>query len=104
MNWIIRAGQWWEKYRPVRRGMYDRDVIHFFDQIADKATISDMAGVFTRLDVIENKMDVIESDLKSPPAAKELALLKMRLDRMELYVGLKRDPVGVNLKNAPKIS
>ena len=36
--------------------------------------------------------------------AKEVALIKARIDRIELLVGLKREPVPTQVKDAPRIS
>jgi hypothetical protein len=87
----------WPDYREFRQRQYD-DAIHFANRLGDKANLSDLADVFNRLDVLEAEKQVPTT------TAKELSMLKVRLDRIELLVGLKRDPVLTQLPNAPKIS
>jgi|HubBroStandDraft_2_1064218.scaffolds.fasta_scaffold18379_7 hypothetical protein len=46
----------------------------------------------------------LRSEIQKPPAdAKELMLMRARLDRLELYVGLKRDPTPQPVPGAARI-
>lgn len=47
----------------------------------------------------------LENSMQIPQTiAKEIALLKIRLDQMELYVGLKREPRPEHIPGIAKIS
>lgn len=54
---------------------------------------------------IAMRFDVLEAEKQVPSgASKEINLLKARLDRIELLVGLKREPVLQQLPDTPRIS
>jgi hypothetical protein len=79
MNWMIRLGTWWQ----------------------DRAKRTEKA---LRCDV-NARFDLIEQKLSKPSGIeKEVALLKIRMDRLELYTGLKREPVAVTLPGEARIS
>lgn len=63
-----------------------------------KASVDSVLELMKRLDVIEAEKQIPSS------ASKEIQLLKSRLERIELLVGLKREPVITNLPDAPRIS
>lgn len=93
MNWLIKLGQWWENRRAIRKP----DLEEF------KIMLLSMHKGFKER--IEEKVDSIKESNQIPQTiVKELALLKIRLDQMELYTGLKRDPKPEHVKGMAKIS
>ena len=75
MNWATRLGIWLESRRTVKLEAFN-------------AIIEDL-----------------RKEVRKPPVdAKEIALLKVRMDRLELYTGLKREPVAVTLPGEARIS
>lgn len=84
MNWIVRLGEWVESRKKV-------------SQIDFKAQNQALWKGFEEL-----KEKVAHSN---PELLKEIKLLNLRLNRMELFVGLKREePQAVEVKGAPRIS
>lgn len=65
MNWAYRLGAWIESKRVIRRAEFD---------------------LFKH-----NVHETLKEDRKTS-VAKDVADLKVRMDRLELYVGLKREP------------
>jgi hypothetical protein len=68
-------------------------------------------NVFTRLGMwwdkpsVREELERLQKSLEVPNAfAKELMLMRLRLERIELLVGLKREPVVVQVPDAPRIS
>lgn len=54
---------------------------------------------------LSGRIAKLEEERQIPaPILKEIALLKMRLDQMELYVGLKREAKPEHVPGAAKIS
>lgn len=107
MNWLMRLGQWLENRRVLRKPDYDRlsQICHqaFKDQFLD------VANEFLRIDKNQKELEERTVQLKDSnqipsTIAKELALLKVRLDQTELYVGLKREPKPEHVPGAAKIS
>ena len=76
MNWMIRLGEWWEKRRVVRKPEFD---------------------------LFRHNLDQILKDINKTTTAVELARLKLQVDRIELYIGLKREPVAVTLPGEARI-
>ena len=75
MNIFIRFGQWLESRRTVK--------LEAFNAIVAE----------------------LRNEVRKPPVdAKELAIMKARMDRLELFVGLKREPVAVTLPGEARIS
>ena len=75
MNWATRLGVWLESRRTVK--------LEAFNAIVAE----------------------LRSEVRKPPVdAKELAIMKARMDRLELFVGLKREPVAVTLPGEARIS
>lgn len=52
----------------------------------------------------QTDMVKLQEQLKAPPSLIELNRIKIRLDQLELYVGLKREPVATVVPGAPRIS
>ena len=77
MNWMIRLGQWWEKRAVVRRPEFD---------------------------LFKHNLDEALKMVNKTSTAVELAKLKLQIDRIELYVGLKREPIAVTLPGEARIS
>lgn len=51
------------------------------------------------------RIEALETKEQIPPQLiRDLAILKQQMDRMELYVGLKRDAQAVQVQGTPKIS
>ena len=51
------------------------------------------------------RIEYLEAEKQVPSTtSKEMNMLKIRLDRIELLVGLKREPVITNLPDAARIS
>lgn len=87
MNIFTRFGRWLE--RPSVR------------QELETLRIHDAALFVQILKTIEQ----LQADKQVPSStAKELKIMSVRLDRIELLVGLKRDPVLHVLPDAPRIS
>lgn len=118
MNWLIRLGQWWEERRVLRWSDYrelrqkaDNDAIHFSARLGDKANLSDLSNVFLKLEAMSQRLDAANSYIEEikkasalPELVKEMAIIKQQMDRLELYVGLKREPQATHVQGAPKIS
>lgn len=82
MNWIIRLGQWWERRRVVR---WPESTVVLSD--------------------ISKRLDVAEAERQIPPqVVRDMAILKQQMDRLELYVGLKREPSATHVAGTAKIS
>jgi hypothetical protein len=99
MNWMIRLGQWWEN----RRKAYQHD----FDIVAK--VVGDHSDQIlwssAKIGELEKAVMKLQDEMKLPSStAKELSLIKIRLDKMELYVGLKREPTAVTLPGEARIS
>lgn len=93
MNWILRLGQWIE-YRKVMR---KPEIEKFFSEIRSEIESMDA--------MIKVELNNMRSDQKVPAGvARELALLNARLNQLELFVGLKRDPKPSHVPGAAKIS
>ena len=57
------------------------------------------------LDQHQQRLDVIEAEKRVPSTTmKEMQMLKVRLDRIELLVGLKREPVLQQVPDSARIS
>jgi hypothetical protein len=95
MNWLIRLGQWWEKRKSVRRPELELAY----------ETLNLQANHFNaQVTGLKNEIKEIKDTQQIPQTiAKELALIKARLDRLELLTGLKREPQAVSVKDAPRI-
>lgn len=78
MNWMIRLGTWWQD-RAKR---------------TEKALACDVNARFEALDLKLNQAPKIES---------QLAPIKARLDRVELFTGLKREPTPITLAGEARI-
>lgn len=74
MNWMIRFGNWMEERRSVPRPEFVRLV-----------------------ERVDKHIEVQEAQASVPdPLAKEILLLKQRLNVLEIYVGFRREkPVAV---------
>lgn len=93
MNWLIRLGQWWENRKYAKKS----EVIVELDSIKIELAVL--------IRKAHERMDVLEAESQVPSSAvKDLAIAKVRLDQLELYVGLKRDPKPEHIPGAPKIS
>lgn len=104
MNWIIRFGQWWEKRRALRRKDFEilNSTIVTMTQLLERNITSANAQVFKN---VLDRLEVLEAEKQVPSTTlKEFNMLKVRLERIELLVGLKREPVITNLPDAPRIS
>lgn len=74
MNWIVRLGLWWESRRTVSHLEFRK------------------------------ALERLQSEVKPPQEVlKEFALINHRLNQVELFVGLKRDPKPEHVPGAPKI-
>lgn len=97
MNVFIRIGNWWESRRVLRKP--DLEWIG----LSMKAQTETVAGIIKGL---ENKIEVIEAEKQIPSTTlKEFNMLKVRLERIELLVGLRREQSQPTVTNGmPKIS
>jgi hypothetical protein len=77
MNIFIRFGQWLEKRRVVRKPEFD---------------------------LFKHNLEKVLVDINKTSTAVEVAKLKLQIDRIELYVGLKREPIAVTLPGEARIS
>ena len=89
MNWIIRLGQWFGARKSAK--------------------VTDLAILFETMLAQEKRIDAQIAELKNSQTlpqqvAKEFALLNVRLNLIELYIGLKREPKAEHVAGAPKIS
>lgn len=99
MNWIMRLGQWWEERRIVRKP--ELDILEGCIKLQGD-WIKTAQENFT---LIVEKLRFLETHNKLPEnIAKDLALLNVRLNRLELYVGLKRDAAPIEVPGSAKIS
>lgn len=93
MNWMVKLGNLWEDRRSVPRAEFLRRFSVFEGEIA------------SRIYKLDQTVATLEAKEQIPSGvAKELALLKARQDRLELYVGLKREPKPVPVNGASQIS
>lgn len=89
MNWLIRLGQWWEHRRAIRLD----DLKYQWDQTVKICK------------ALNDDMEALKSSSQIPAiVSKELATINARLNRIELLVGLKRDPQPISVNGAAKIS
>lgn len=96
MNWLIRLGHWWENRRAIRKPDYD-ELVNRIEELR-KTHYEHMENVL-------NGLHALEAQDKVPPQiVRDMAILKQQMDRMELYVGLKREPQATHVQGAPKIS
>lgn len=89
MNWLIRLGQWWEGRRIVRKPDLE-------------AAKDELRKIFHAWQAEWPKLE--QRIALSPTAIKELALINARINQLELYVGLKREPKPEHVPGAAKIS
>ncbi len=96
MNWLIRLGEWWESRRVLRKP--DMEIIlNLSRAYADVVKIS--------LDALESKILLVKDSQQIPTELiKEIKLINLRLNQMELFVGLKREPKPEHVPGAAKIS
>jgi hypothetical protein len=109
MNWIVRLGLWWEDSN-VKKSEFDKALkVHseshgFYEDHLSRHDV-DLKFLQDRTQTLETGLESIKETQKAPSAAlKEIALLKARMDRLELYTGLKREPVAVTLPGEARIS
>lgn len=110
MNWLARLARWLEARQVIRVGQF-REVLEdqkrlwemSGSQISSNQTALQLhwekiKGIQEQLDGLRLKVGEINKKLETPVAAEELAKLKIRMNRVELFVGLQREqakPVGV---------
>lgn len=95
MNWFIRIGLWWDRRRVLRAPDLDAIQENYTKQAA--ATVE----LFKRL---KKEIDDLKTAQQIPQAiAKEFTAIKIRLDRLELTVGLKREPTPLEVPGAARI-
>lgn len=110
MNWIIRFGQWWEDHRSIRKPAFETLRLTNnaqFDVIKKWMEDIEELSRHSTLEVDELKKGIEEMKKTSEiPSGitKEIVIQKVRLDRLELYVGLKRDPKPTEVPGAARIS
>jgi hypothetical protein len=81
VNIFTRLGLWWDD-RAIKKSEFNRWA-----------------------DGLVQELEVIRAEKQIPPQiVKDMAILKQQMDRMELYVGLKREPQATHVQGAPKIS
>ena len=96
MHWLIRFGMWLDRRRVLRAT--DLDTIN-----ENHARLS--SNTLTLIKSLEKKIEDAQAAQQVPQAiAKEFALLKVRLDRLELLVGLKREPAAAEVPGAARIA
>lgn len=121
MNIFVRFGQWLEKNRVVRMSDWD-EYVHNWTQALDdnrlelnnrisaleseKQSIQAQSKVFTQIFCeVRDDIDKLKVDKQIPATlAKDLAIIRQRLDKLELLTGLKRDPGPVPVPGASRIS
>lgn len=97
MNIFQRIGDYWERRRIIRYTEF---------KIWMEALEAERKELDKKYDGLRSLHDKHFSEALAIPQtiAKELALIKARIDRLELLTGLKRDPEAVHVKGAPKIA
>lgn len=120
MNLFIRFGQWLEKRRVLRTPdlhLLELKIENVGNHIDTLDTLTEnkiltiekredkiyetIASLITTVGALAEK---VEANQVPQTVAKEFALTKIRLDKLELYVGLKRDPQPERIPDAPRIS
>lgn len=87
MNWLIKLGQWIESRRIIRTPEFDAKLKFVMGEI---------------LNEVDKK--ILASTPKTPPTiVKDMTLLEVRLNRIELLVGLKRDPAPQEVPGSARI-
>lgn len=100
MNWVIRLGHWWENRRVLRKPdlnllkeLIDYTEVHRaqdYDKLQKEWAV--VIGEYSR------RIDDLEKEKTLPTStANQLKMISHRLDQLELYVGLKREPVAVKI-------
>jgi hypothetical protein len=107
VNIFVRFGEWLEERRVLRQP----DAKRFLETwtMIEKSLINRVNEYQNynvgRFEEMKRHFEVLEAEKQIPSSAsKEIQLLRSRLDRVELLVGLKREPVITNLPDAPRIS
>ena len=120
MNIFTRLGLWWDRVY-VDTISFDRafnalsDGLRFHSdhlvkhdgqiETLENKLSDDHKSVLEIEKNFMNRFDVLEAEKQVPSTTlKEFNMLKVRLERIELLVGLKRDPVVSQLPDAPRIS
>jgi hypothetical protein len=104
VNLFVRFGNWLEARRVVRwpdlEAQYKALRLHDTNEMKtlEDLIIASNEGLNKRITELQASAPVIPQQV-----AKEMALLKVRLERLELYVGLKRDPKPEPVPGAAKI-
>jgi hypothetical protein len=86
MTLFARLDRWWLD-RNAKKSELDRLEVHM-QQYEDH---------FSRVEKLESQMQI------PPQIAKDMAILKQQMDRLELYVGLKREPQAMHVQGTAKI-
>lgn len=94
MNWLIKLGQWWENRQVLRKT--DLELIQ--EEYKRRSGLID--ELWRNLD---NRTTVLETAKISDSLIKELALIKVRLDRLELLTGLKREVAPSHVNGTARI-
>jgi hypothetical protein len=81
MNLFIKFGHWLESRSRVSMEEFDGRI----------------GGVWDEINKIKDEIKL------SPSTAKEFAIINARLNRLELLVGLKREPEAVKVPDTPRI-
>jgi hypothetical protein len=99
MNWLIRLGDWWERRRVVRKP----EIVIAYETLKLQAERYN-----AKIKELENKWanmlrEIKDSQTIPQTIAKEFALLNARMNAMELFVGLKREPGPVHVQGEARI-
>ena len=88
MNLFIRFGEWLEGRKKISR----RAVIEIYENLSKRDD-----EIEKRISMLPKQEDLNQKTLK------EFALINVRLNRIELLVGLKREPEAVKVPHTPRI-
>ena len=110
MNLFTRFGNWLENRRVLRKPDYERliKICHeaFTEEGKDirKDVEVEISGLKHSIVALVARISAMEEANKQPQEfVKELKLLNLRLNQLELFVGLKREPKAVHIRGEAKI-
>ncbi len=100
MNIFVRFGQWLDKRRVLRQP--DMDALTYVMESVEKSIRS---YVEEKQQYNVGRFETLSAEKQIPATlAKDLAVIRSRIDRLELLTGLKREQQPVKVPGAAAIS
>ena len=102
MNIFTRFGNWLESKRALRKHDLD-DIALEFTSLRESVKENYERQGAASLELIRRLREDMEKIAVPQTVTKEMALTNIRLNRIELLVGLKRDPEAIKVPDTPRI-